>query len=61
MTPLICRCDGILHALDGAERQRAHRALHRAQSEGKHRIADRIQARLDQCPTSILTVQERPA
>lgn len=61
MTPLICRCTGILHALDGAERQRAHRALHRAQTEGKHRTAAHYQARLDQCPTTRLTVQERPA
>lgn len=60
MTMLTCRSDGILHALDGAERQRAHRALDRAQSEGKHRTAARIQARLDQCPPTILTVQERP-
>jgi hypothetical protein len=61
VTDLICRCDGILHALDGAERQRARRALDRAQGEGKHRTAARIQDRLDQCPTTVLTVQERPA
>jgi hypothetical protein len=58
---LTCRCTGILHALDAVERQRARNALDRAQATGNHEAADRIQARLDQCPTAILTAQERPA
>lgn len=58
---MTCRCAGILHALNADERRRARNALERAQAQGNREAASHHQARLDQCPTTILTVQERPA
>lgn len=58
---MTCRCTGILHALNGDERRRARNQLERAQIAGNREAAAHAQARLDQCPTTILTVQERTA
>lgn len=61
MTGLICRCATTPHALDADSRIRARRALEAAQRAGNKDLADYEQSRLNQCPTTRLTVQERPA